>query len=307
MTEEPHPAEGYPHKEAESAFPAYWGELMGALNKFQEYGYLGGVPSAPPQPDVIAEQAREHGVPVPSIPSPTLFYPELTKRFVELIMPKLEIKQILQDFFIRVGSTVTIPKQQGARANVLIGQTADGNGILMDFKPYNLITITPYKIGMRVRLSREILEDGICNIVEDQFRRAALHTANAIDQDIATVFEVASKKSFSWLPHRYPHLDKVLRYVNPDRHVVLMNDKVPGYGNKAIKILRSPMINPKAAYVVQTAFDNCYAPVGYLVTKRQLIYMDVWPQPIFDSLDVVITARYAPVITYPEAITRCRI
>jgi Holliday junction resolvase RusA-like endonuclease len=295
VTEEPHPAEGYPHKEAESAFPAYWGELMWAMSRFQESGYLEGRPSV--------------STPSPAPGSPALFYPELTKRFVELIMPKLEIKQILQDFFIRVGATATIPKQQGAGANALIGRTADGNGVMMDFKPYDLITITPYKIGMRVRLAREMLEDGIYTIVEDQFRRAATHTANAIDNDIAKVFEAASKKSFSWLPHRYPHLDNVIKNLDDvGKYNVLMNDKKYSYGVKmsGIKALRSPMINPKAAYVVQTAFDGCYAPVGYFVTKRP-ISIDVWPQPQFDSLDVVITARYAPVITYPEAITRCRV
>ena len=181
----------------------------------------------------------------------------------------------------------------------------------MAFSPiFDLITITPYRIGMRVRLGRVMLEDGFVNIVEDQFRRAALHTANAIDQDIATAFEAASKKSFSWLPHRYPHLDNVLKNLDDvSKYNVLMSNRK--YSCKVsvsgIKALRSPMINPKAAYVVQTAFNNCYAPVGYLVTKRQLIYVDVWPQPQFDSLDVVITARYAPVITYPEAITRCRL
>jgi hypothetical protein len=299
MVAEPHPAEGYPHKEEEPAFPAYWGELMWAMSRFQKSGYLCG------KPDVPASS--------PTPGSPALFYPELTKRFVELIMPKLEIQRILTDFKIHIGASATFPKQKGEPTTATVGRTASGNAINRDFAPYGTVTVTPYRVGMRVRIGREVFEDGLITIVESAFRRAAQRTAKTIDSDVASLFDMTTKKRFSFWPFRYPDLFDVTTSIPKSKasgYAILMNDRVnPYYGFLELKdfhILRSSEISPKTAYVVQTGFDNCYTPIGYFVTKRP-ISIDVWPSPVFDSLDIVITAKYAPIITYPEAITRCRI
>ena len=115
------------------------------------------------------------------------------------------------------------------------------------------------------------------------------------------------KKKWGWLPFRYPSLEKTVRNLaQPEKYVVLLNDQVNPNLPTVLQRLYSSMIPKKAAYLVQTSFDGCYAPVGYFVTKRPLS-IDIWPQPTFDSIDVVLTVKYAPVITYPEAITRCRI
>ena len=293
MVEEPYPAEGYPPKEEEPAYPEYWGELINVMNRFKGRGYLNGSPTQ-----------------TTSLPTgDALFYPKLLQHFWELITPQLKLKTILQDFYIRVGATATFPKAQDEKGMGVIGRSADGNPILFDFTKYGTVTMTPYRSSMRIRLGREILEDEIFSIVDDQFKRAANRVALSIEGDIAVAFKEASKKSLDWLPYRYPHLDNVIKNLGyVDKYNVLMNDKKYSYGAKmsGITTLRSPMINPKVAYAVQTAFDGCYAPIGYFVTKRPFS-VDVWPQPQFDSLDVIISTRYAPIITYPEAITRCRV
>jgi hypothetical protein len=73
-----------------------------------------------------------------------------------------------------------------------------------------------------------------------------------------------------------------------------------------LKQIVTPNVPAGTAYVLAAAGANAsgaYAPLGFFVVKRP-ISVDVWPQPIQDSLDIVITTRYAPIITYPESIVK---
>jgi hypothetical protein len=288
--------------------PYYWSEIEGAAKKFQEKGFLGqsDKPQEPAVEEFDGEELKAHGI-TPPPPLPSIFYSNLAKRFGELIYPQLEIKTVLQDFFIRMGTSCAIPKQRGQRANAVIGITAKGENLNFDYTKYDSIVVSPYKIGERIRLTRELIEDRIYTIVEDQIRRTAKRIVMSIDSSIVDAFVYASKKKWDWLPFRYPSLEKTVRNLaQPEKYVVLLNDQVNPNLPTVLQRLYSSMIPKKAAYLVQTSFDGCYAPVGYFVTKRPLS-IDIWPQPTFDSIDVVLTVKYAPVITYPEAITRCRV
>jgi len=287
-----------------------------------------------------------------------VLYPALAQRIVELTMPALALKPLLQDFYIRAGSTAAIPKQKGQRTTAIIGKTAEGTEIPMDFTPYDVITVTPYKVGMRVRVTRELIEDQIVNIVEDQLRRAARRTVMTIDQDVEAAFNLSALSaqtlsatgqtiSVQGGSNQYitqsgaigasdiTNSKQIIQNNALEPDVIVMNPiqaqdiasnpyfasfllyglPVAQQGNGTIangpqlyglRQVITPNVPAGRAYIMASAganFSAAYAPLGYFVTKRP-IAVDVWPQPTFDSIDIVITARYAPVITYPESIVK---
>jgi len=296
----------------------------------------------------------------PIVNTGALFYPALAKRIVELTMPNLALKPLLQDFFIKVGATASIPKQAGARATAVIGKTAEGAEVMADFTPYDSITVTPYKVGMRVRVTRELIEDQIVNIVEDQLKRAARRVVMTIDQDVekalnagaftsttvtgTSIFMDGTAATFANTigVNDITQAKAVIQNLALEPDTIAMNplahqdlSKIPQfaallfygqpvyaqgtgtvvsapqlYGLKQIVTPNIPQstgsANTSRAYVLAAAGSNysaSYAPLGYFATKRP-ISVDVWPQPTYDSIDIVITARYAPVITYPESIVQ---
>ena len=283
-----------------------------------------------------------------------VLYPALAQRIVELTMPALALKPLLQDFYIQRGASAAIPKQKGQRTVAVIGKTAEGAEITMDFTPYEVITVTPYKIGDRVRISRELIEDQIVNVVEDQLRRAARRVVMTIDQDVNKALSNAALPSQTFsatgtslafgsnspttiaetigvnditnakqiLQNNALEPDTIV--LNPIQHQDLANLPqfagfllygqpiyAQGTGTVAnapqlygLKQIVTPNVPAGTSYILAAAGANlsaAYAPLGYFVTKRP-IAVDVMPQPQFDSIDIIITARYAPVITYPESI-----
>lgn len=258
-------------------------------------------------------EGKSPQTPTTAFSSDALFYPETAKYLIEKIMPELALKPLFEDFVIKAGATATIPKQRGARTFAAVGRTADGSPINFNGTDYDTIAVTPYKIGMRVRVTREVVEDDLYMIVDDQLRRASRKVIYSIDSDIAQLFDLATKKRFAWLPwRRYSTLDDALAGTWEDDYLnftVALNDGAkPSLvdGFDGLHVVRSPAIPRKTAYLLRTHFNNCCGPIGYFVTKRP-ISIDLWPQPMFDSLDIIITARYAPVLTYPEAIQRLRV
>jgi hypothetical protein len=295
----------------------------------------------------------------PIVNTGALFFPALAKRVVELTMPNLALKPLLADFFIKVGATASIPKQKGARATAVIGKTAEGAEVIADFTPYESITVTPYKVGMRVRVTRELIEDQIVNIIEDQLKRAARRVVMTIDQDVEaalnagalTTTPVTGTSIFmdgtsASIPNTIGVNDitnakQVIQNYMLEPDTIAMNPMAhqdlaslpqfaallfygqPVYAQGSGTVVSAPQLyglkqivtpnipvgvapNTGRAYVLAAAGSNysaAYAPLGYFATKRP-ISVDVWPQPTYDSIDIVITARYAPVITYPEAIVK---
>lgn len=289
----------------------------------------------------------------PIVNTGALFYPALAKRIVELTMPNLALKPLLQDFFIKTGASASIPKQAGARATAVIGKTAEGAEIMADFTPYTSINVTPYKVGMRVRVTRELIEDQIVNIVEDQLKRASRRVVMTIDQDVEKALNAGAYTQtgvsgtsifMDGTPGVFPGtigVDDITQGISTIQNLALEPDTMamnplarqdlaripqfaallfygqPLYAQGAGTVVSAPqlyglkqIVTPNIpvqagrAYILAAAGSNysaSYAPLGYFATKRP-ISVDVWPQPTFDSIDVVITARYAPVVTYPESI-----
>lgn len=288
--------------------------------------------------------------------SGAMFYPALSKRIVELTMPALALKPLLQELVIRVGASATIPKQAGARATAIVGITEEGSEIVADYTPYEFITVIPYKIATRVRITRELLEDQIVNIIEDQLRRAARRLVMTIDGHIEAAFNASALATSTFtasgtsifmdgtsstrsgtigvnditqakaIIQQYA-LEPDTIVMNPLQHQDLMAlpqfasymfSQVPVYTQGSglqptpsptlfgLKQIVTPIVPAGRAYVLAAAGANAsaaYAPLGFFVTKRP-ISVDVWPQPALDSMDIIITTRFAPVITYPESIVK---
>lgn len=115
-------------------------------------------------------------------------YPSLHKKIIELTMPALVVKKLFPEFPLVAGKTATFVKQSGSRS-AGISEIAEGTEIPMDFTPYSTVTITPYKKGLRERISRENIEDLYIPVIEDQLRRLARRMAYQIDKDCQTVID----------------------------------------------------------------------------------------------------------------------
>jgi hypothetical protein len=118
-------------------------------------------------------------------------YPALHKKIIELTMPALVVKRLFPEFPLVAGKTATFVKQNGSRS-AAISEVNEGTEVPMDFTPYNMVTVTPYKKGLRERVTRENIEDLYIPVIEDQLRRLARRMAFTIDKDCMNVIDAAA-------------------------------------------------------------------------------------------------------------------
>lgn len=121
-------------------------------------------------------------------------YPALHKKIIELTMPALCVKKLFPEFPLVAGKTATFVKQSGSRS-ATISEVSEGAEVPMDFTPYSTVTVTPYKKGLRERISRENIEDLYIPVIEDQLRRLARRMAYTIDIDCINVIGSAAASS----------------------------------------------------------------------------------------------------------------
>ena len=129
------------------------------------------------------------------VDSGAVAYPALHQKIIELTMPALVVKKLFPEFPLVQGRTATFVKENGSRA-AAISQISEGAEIPMDFTPYTEFTVTPYKKGLRERITRENIEDLYIPVIENQLRRVARRMAFTIDQDCMTVINNAAGNSF---------------------------------------------------------------------------------------------------------------
>jgi hypothetical protein len=67
----------------------------------------------------------------------------------------------------------------------------------------------------------------------------------------------------------------------------------------------TPVVSAGTAYIISTGQNpsGAYSPLGFFVIKRPLM-SDLEPKKEFDSIDVSLTTRFAPVVTYGDAIVQ---
>jgi hypothetical protein len=273
-------------------------------------------------------------------------YPALHKKIIELTMPALLVKKLFPEFPLVAGKTATFIKQSGSRS-AAISAISEMAEIPMDFTPYSTVTVTPYKKGLRERVSRENIEDLYIPVIEDQLRRLARRMAYTIDKDCITVIDAAAAwssagtgvslgatgteftitggigtkdilKAEAAIASYNFVADSIL--VNPvnarDLKYLPQFSIQSQYGEAVVQsgaigmvyglnLYVSTVVSAGTAYVVSTGqnLSASYAPLGFFVIKRPLL-SDVEIVKEFDSVDVLLSTRYAPVVLNGECIAK---
>ncbi len=275
-------------------------------------------------------------------------YPSLHKKILELTMPALIVKQLFPEFPLVTGRTATFVKQNGSRS-AAINEVAEGSEIQMDYTPYTTVTVTPYKKGLRERISRENVEDLYIPVIEDQLRRLARRMAYTIDSDcmnviaaspaytsagtgislgatgtpftvtggagtkdiLAAKFAIESK---NFIPDSLlfnPVNARDVMYLPQFSLWSQYGENPPAVqGGKigsiyGMTVYVSNVVSAGTAYVLSTGpnLSSSYAPMGFFVIKRPLM-SDVEMKKEFDSVDVLLTTRYSPVVLNGDAIAQ---
>jgi hypothetical protein len=123
--------------------------------------------------------AREVMLPVTTA---GLLYPALHQLIVQIAMPNMVARQFLQHFPLTASNAVTFPKQEGD-AGAVINEIREGSEVLLDVTPYSAVTVIPKKIAHGFIITREVIEDALIPLQQDQLVRSALRAANKIDKD----------------------------------------------------------------------------------------------------------------------------
>ena len=284
------------------------------------------------------------------VDSGAVAYPALHSKILELTMPGLMIKQLLPEFPLVAGRTATFVKEAGSRTAV-INEVGEGTELNLDFTPLTYVTVTPYKKGLRERVSRENIEDLYIPVIEQQLRRLARRMAYTIDIDCLTVigagagvssaatgwsmgatgtrFQVSAGTAYgigqedilwakSYIENKSFKPTHII--VNPinarDLYELPMFSLWAHYGETITKggvigtvydmqVLVTAAQSAGTAYIVSTGENpsGAYAPMGFFVIKRPLM-SDLEPKKEFDSVDIMLTTRYAPVVLNGDAIVQ---
>jgi hypothetical protein len=271
-------------------------------------------------------------------------YPALHKKIIELTMPALVVKSMFPEFPLVAGKSATFVKQSGSRS-AAISEVSEGVEIPMDFTPYSNVTVTPYKKGLRERISRENIEDLYIPVIEDQLRRLARRMAYTIDLDCMNVIGAAAGgtsagsgislgatgteftisgglgtkdilnarakiEAYNFIPDRMimnpinardvrylPQFSLHMQYGEPVMQTGMIGE-IYGMGVHVTNV-----VSAGTAYILSTGsnLSASYAPMGFFVIKRPLL-TDLEIKKDFDSVDVTLTTRYAPVVLNGEAI-----
>jgi len=273
-------------------------------------------------------------------------YPSLHKKIVELTMPALVVKKLFPEFPLVAGKTATFVKQNGSRS-AAISETSEGAELMMDYTPYTTVTVTPYKKGLRERITRENIEDLYIPVIEDQLRRLARRMAFTIDKDCMNVIDAAAGYSSAgtgkslgatgteftitgglgtkdilaaeaYIASMNFVADSLL--VHPinarDLKYLPQFSLAAQYGEAVIQtgavgkvygldLYTSTVVPAGTAYIISTGqnLSASYAPMGFFVLKRPLM-SDIEQKKEFDSIDVTLTTRYAPVVLNGECIAK---
>jgi hypothetical protein len=265
-------------------------------------------------------------------------------------MPALVVKKLFPEFPLVAGKTATFVKQNGSRS-AAISEVSEGSEIMMDFTPYNTITVTPYKKGLRERISRENIEDLYIPVIEDQLRRLARRMAYTIDSDCMTVIGAAAGSTLPSTGKSMGATGSEFTIANAlgSKDILAAKATIEGYSLIADTILLNPVnmrdvmylpqfslwaqyggaggdsptqngklgeifgmgvyvstvVPAGTAYIISTGqnLSAAYSPLGFFVIKRPLM-TDMEIKKEFDSVDVTLSTRYAPVVTYGEAIVK---
>ena len=87
-----------------------------------------------------------------------------------------------KQYSLTASNSITFPKQNGETAAV-VQKVAEGVEIPLDVTAYTSVNVVPYKIAHGFIITKEMIEDSLIPIQQDQLVRSALRFANKIDRD----------------------------------------------------------------------------------------------------------------------------
>jgi len=116
----------------------------------------------------------------------SMLYPALSQQIVQVAMPNMVARQFFQQYSLTASNSVTFPKQAGT-ISAVVQRIAEGTEIPLDVTPYTQVNVSPYKIAQGFVVTKEMIEDQLIPIQQDQLVRAALRFANKVDIDCVNV------------------------------------------------------------------------------------------------------------------------
>ena len=111
-----------------------------------------------------------------------MLYPALSQQVIQIAMPNMVARQFFQQYSLSASNSITFPKQVGSIAAV-VQRIAEGTEIPLDVTPYSQVNVVPYKIAHGFIVSKEMIEDELIPVQQDQLIRSALRFANKVDID----------------------------------------------------------------------------------------------------------------------------
>jgi hypothetical protein len=261
-------------------------------------------------------------------------------------MPALLVKQLFPEFPLVAGRTAAFVKEAGSRS-AAISEISEGVEIPMDFTPLSYVTVTPYKKGLRERVTRENIEDLYIPVIEQQLRRLARRMAYTIDLDCLNVIGAGAgiaSAGTGWSMGATLTRTQLAGTLGQE-DILWAKSYIESKSFKPTHIIVNP-INARALYelpmfslwahygetitkggVIGTVYDmevlvtaaqsagtayvissgenpsGAYAPMGFFIIKRPLM-SDIDIRKEFDSVDVMLTTRYAPLVLNGDAIVQ---
>lgn len=120
-----------------------------------------------------------------------MLYPALSTQIVQVAMPNMVARQFFQQYSLTASNSVTFPKQAGT-VSAVVQKIAEGTEIPLDVTPYSQVNVVPYKIAHGFVVTKEMIEDSLIPVQQDQLVRAALRFANKVDKDCIDVISAGT-------------------------------------------------------------------------------------------------------------------
>ena len=157
-------------------------------------------------------------------------YPYIQKRMVELIMPNLKNKPLLEDLFIDVGALAVIPKREGQKAFALISEPEGSEEkVIFDFTPYTLISVMPYRVHVEYPFDTMVIREGMTPVIYDGMRRTAKAMVKIIEDDVMAAFngqfpkKPNKNKSYGYFVVKYPLRIEIIDDVRTDKTILCVS------------------------------------------------------------------------------------
>lgn len=209
-------------------------------------------------------------------------------------------------------------------AGTYAGKVAEGAEIPVDTQDYSKRTFTVEKYGVRPLITRELVEDGLFDVVTLELRKAGARIENALNQEALSVIienaglehdTTGSNQGVKAIASamglvRGAHFNPDTIILHPEAEALILRDYVPGsYGNKweasgqvrailGLKSVVTGVTDNSSTYTWDYDSDGdigmCVLDsknAGAIVIRRD-ISVERYSDPIRDLIGIGVTARF---------------